>query len=29
MNKKMNPDYMNFDSMTNEQIEELYGGKRR
>lgn len=27
--KKMNPQYLNFDSMTNEQIEQLYSGKRR
>lgn len=27
--KKMNPQFLNFDSMTNEQIEQLYSGKRR
>lgn len=27
--KKMNPQLLNFDSMTNEQIEQLYSSKRR
>lgn len=29
LHKKMNPDYLNLNEMTNEQIEELYEGKRR
>ena len=27
--RKMNPERLNLNEMTNEQIEELYGGKRR